>query len=303
MLGLGWTEVLVIGVVALIVIGPKDLPNVLRQVGRFVTTVRRMGNDFKREFNKATALEEIRDIRQSITKPLQDVSAEINKQYNTNNKSGATVPSGAIKPRDPAVESVHDQLAEAAGVATASGGTAINGAAVAAAAGSAAVVATANGAAATEPAAAALAAEPAPKAPFRQPMISIPSPTYRPRPRPEQGVVEEAPWPPSNRVFAATYTSQTAPSSTPPADDAGASPTEGVKLAKTPRKSAAKAAKENPSETAPQARAPRKAASSADSVAKSKPATPRKAAAKPVDEAGSSEPPVAAAPKPRARKG
>ena len=43
MLGVGWTEMLVIGVVALIVIGPKELPALMQKLGRFAGTVRRMG--------------------------------------------------------------------------------------------------------------------------------------------------------------------------------------------------------------------------------------------------------------------
>ncbi len=43
MFGLGWTELLVIGVVALIVIGPKDLPVMMNRMGKAVSAIRKMG--------------------------------------------------------------------------------------------------------------------------------------------------------------------------------------------------------------------------------------------------------------------
>ena len=50
MLGVGWTEMLLIGVVALIVIGPKELPALMHRVGKFAGTIRRMGQDFQMVF-------------------------------------------------------------------------------------------------------------------------------------------------------------------------------------------------------------------------------------------------------------
>ena len=45
---IGWAELLVIGIVALIVIGPEDLPQMFRQVGRFTAKMRAMSRDFSR---------------------------------------------------------------------------------------------------------------------------------------------------------------------------------------------------------------------------------------------------------------
>ncbi|HVL74321.1 MAG TPA: Sec-independent protein translocase protein TatB, partial [Beijerinckiaceae bacterium] len=51
MLDLSWGEVLIIGAVALIVIGPKDLPKALRTVGNMASKVRRMASEFQGQFN------------------------------------------------------------------------------------------------------------------------------------------------------------------------------------------------------------------------------------------------------------
>ena len=82
MLGLGWTEMLVIGVVALIFIGPKDLPVVMGRIGKIVGQVQRMGREFQREINKTTGLDEVRNLRTSITAPLKKTADEIRKDFN-----------------------------------------------------------------------------------------------------------------------------------------------------------------------------------------------------------------------------
>lgn len=116
MLGLGWTEMLVIGVVALIVIGPKDLPVVMSRVGKVVGQIRRMGSEFQREINKSTGLDEVRNLRNSITAPLKKTSDEIRKEFNAMTPTGPK-PSGIIKPADPKAESVVDEIKAAAGMA------------------------------------------------------------------------------------------------------------------------------------------------------------------------------------------
>lgn len=115
MLGLGWTEMLVIGVIALIVIGPKDLPVVMSRVGKVVGQIRRMGSEFQREINKTTGLDEVRNLRNSIAAPLKKTSEEIRKEFNAMTPNGPK-PSGMIKPANPAAESVVEEIRAQAGL-------------------------------------------------------------------------------------------------------------------------------------------------------------------------------------------
>jgi sec-independent protein translocase protein TatB len=116
MLGVGWTEMLIIGVVALIVIGPKDLPAMMHRIGKFAGTIRRMGADFQRELNKTTGLDEVKNLRTAITQPLKATTDAIRKEFNTTTSTGAVQPSGLLKPADPKVESVVSEIHKAAGM-------------------------------------------------------------------------------------------------------------------------------------------------------------------------------------------
>jgi sec-independent protein translocase protein TatB len=63
---LGWTELLVIGIVALIVVGPKDLPGLFRAFGRFTGKIRRMAREFSSAMNAAADESGVRDIDKTI---------------------------------------------------------------------------------------------------------------------------------------------------------------------------------------------------------------------------------------------
>jgi sec-independent protein translocase protein TatB len=124
MFGIGWTEMLVLGVVALIVIGPKDLPVLMNRMGKAVSTIRRMGSEFQREINKASGLDTITDLRKSITEPLKQTAADIRSEFNKPLAGGGVAPSGAIKPKDPKAESVVAEIHEKVGMTPPSTGPA-----------------------------------------------------------------------------------------------------------------------------------------------------------------------------------
>ncbi|MEQ1771351.1 MAG: Sec-independent protein translocase protein TatB [Devosia sp.] len=116
MLGLGWTEMLVVGIAALSVIGPKDLPVMMARLGKMVATVRRMGSEFQREINKTTGLDQVTDLRRSITEPLKKTAAEITREFNKPLSGGGFAPSGAIKPAVAGSESVVKEIHEKVGM-------------------------------------------------------------------------------------------------------------------------------------------------------------------------------------------
>ena len=64
--GVGGLEIVVIALVALIVVGPKDLPMLLRKVGQFVGRARKMANEFRASFDDMARQSELDDLRKEV---------------------------------------------------------------------------------------------------------------------------------------------------------------------------------------------------------------------------------------------
>ena len=69
-------KLLLIGVVALIFIPPKDLPEALRQIGRLVGQARRMAGDFQNQFNEAIREAELTDLKDEFNQMKKTASLE-----------------------------------------------------------------------------------------------------------------------------------------------------------------------------------------------------------------------------------
>ena len=90
MFNLGWTEILVIVAIAIIIVGPRDLPGMLRSAGQLLGRMRRMASDFQKTFNDAikdaerqVGVDEIRKEVDSV-KQLNPVS-DLKNTMNINN--------------------------------------------------------------------------------------------------------------------------------------------------------------------------------------------------------------------------
>ena len=66
MLDLGWSEILVVAIVLIVVVGPKDLPKMLRAFGKTTKKMRGMANDFRRQFDDALAEAELDEVRSTL---------------------------------------------------------------------------------------------------------------------------------------------------------------------------------------------------------------------------------------------
>lgn len=86
--GIGGSELILIAIAALIVVGPKDLPKLLRQLGRFVAKMRSMADEFRTSFEDMARQSELDDLRkevealrsgQSVSPVLDDIREDMRK--------------------------------------------------------------------------------------------------------------------------------------------------------------------------------------------------------------------------------
>jgi len=78
MFDIGWGELVVIGIVALIAIGPKELPTVLRTLGQYMGKVRRMASEFQGQFQEAMREAEMADLK----KQAEDLKSSVSDLTN-----------------------------------------------------------------------------------------------------------------------------------------------------------------------------------------------------------------------------
>jgi sec-independent protein translocase protein TatB len=80
MFDISWGKLVIIGVVALIVIGPKELPGVLRQLGQMMAKIRRMAGEFQGQFQEAMREAEMADLKKQFdetTSSLQSAASSM----------------------------------------------------------------------------------------------------------------------------------------------------------------------------------------------------------------------------------
>src|SRR5215471_11450774 len=66
MFDIGWSELLLIGIVALVAIGPKELPGALRTLGQWMAKLRRMASEFQNQFHEAMREAEMADLKKQV---------------------------------------------------------------------------------------------------------------------------------------------------------------------------------------------------------------------------------------------
>ncbi|TNJ34065.1 twin-arginine translocase subunit TatB, partial [Chlorobaculum thiosulfatiphilum] len=66
MLDIGWSELLVIAIVLIVVVGPKDLPPMIRAFGKFTANLRKMPGEYRTQFDDALREADMDDVRKTI---------------------------------------------------------------------------------------------------------------------------------------------------------------------------------------------------------------------------------------------
>ena len=117
MFDLGWGELLIVGVLALIILGPRDLVGMFRTLGRMTGKVRRMANEFKRAMEDAAdeaGIKETADSLKGMTNPSKMGLDKLGEAADKFEKWDPTKPSKAAKDIGSETSKLSEERAEAA---------------------------------------------------------------------------------------------------------------------------------------------------------------------------------------------
>jgi len=77
MFDISWSELLILGVVTLVFVGPKELPTLMRTLGKYAGVVRRHANEFKSQFDAAMREAELETMREEVEKMQTSINSEV----------------------------------------------------------------------------------------------------------------------------------------------------------------------------------------------------------------------------------
>lgn len=83
---IGIQELVLIGVLALIVVGPKDLPLLMRRVGKFVGQAKRMAREFQSSFDELGRQAELEELRKEVEALKREATADVDKELTRANR-------------------------------------------------------------------------------------------------------------------------------------------------------------------------------------------------------------------------
>ena len=85
MFSFGWGEILLILLVVIIVVGPKDIPKFLRQIGNLSKSIKKISREFKSSLNQIAEETDLKDVKNSITE-VTNLNKELDIKSNLKNE-------------------------------------------------------------------------------------------------------------------------------------------------------------------------------------------------------------------------
>jgi sec-independent protein translocase protein TatB len=101
MFDISWSELLILGIVTLVFVGPKELPVFLRTLGKYAGTVRRHANEFKAQFDAAMREAELDSMRKEVEQMQTSINSEVMKAKSVIDEAGAAAKIEAPRPSAP----------------------------------------------------------------------------------------------------------------------------------------------------------------------------------------------------------
>lgn len=117
MFDIGWTEILVIAVVAIIVVGPKDLPRMLRSLGRYAGQLKRTAGEFRSQFDEAIRESELDELRTSLKdatdmNPLNQIKDSVTDSLKPLEDTANDIKGGIEKPVETKKDAAKDPVSD-----------------------------------------------------------------------------------------------------------------------------------------------------------------------------------------------
>ena len=109
MFDIGFSELLVIGVVALVVIGPEKLPRLARTVGHLAGRLQRYVNDVKADINREMELDELKKMRENLQETASSFESSVRSELSKTETDLNSSVQSAVEERPPAVEQKADE--------------------------------------------------------------------------------------------------------------------------------------------------------------------------------------------------
>ena len=97
MFDLGTTKLLLLGIIALLVVGPKELPGMLRTIGRYVGMMKRQAAEFRTQFDEAMKESEFADLKQQVEDLGREAQSAVKEAETTLSKEVDAVQAEANK--------------------------------------------------------------------------------------------------------------------------------------------------------------------------------------------------------------
>ena len=94
MFSFGWSEIALTAIIVIIVVGPKEIPNLLKQIGTFSRSIKKISREFKKSLNDIAEESDLKDVKDQISEiknikenldPTQDIKNELSSIKDTAN--------------------------------------------------------------------------------------------------------------------------------------------------------------------------------------------------------------------------
>ena len=99
MLSFGWTEILLVFIVVIIFVGPKELPNLIKQLTKFTKSIKKLSREFKYSLNEIADQEEFKEINKSIME-VKDLKKDFDIKKNLENEINSIKETSTLVEKD-----------------------------------------------------------------------------------------------------------------------------------------------------------------------------------------------------------